>query len=231
MSAAPIGIGLMCKPPRPGTSKTRLAATLGPDAAAGLARAFLLDTATTLSRACANQNLVKKAYFRPIDAADEIAEIIGPDWPLAFCDEGDLGASMRAALEDLLLLAPAGALIIGSDLPTLPEQHIAEAATRLRAGDAQTAVVGPSADGGYYLLGIKGPAAAPLLEPMIWSTPDVLSETRLRAQRAGLRLVETGAWYDIDEADDLARVLNEPETAAVATRGVLATIGQLRPIT
>jgi rSAM/selenodomain-associated transferase 1 len=225
----PIGIGLMCKPPRPGASKTRLAATLGADAAAGLARGFLVDTAAMLSRACATHGLVKKAYFRPADAEDEIAGIIGREWPLAFCDAGDLGASMREALEDLLRLAPAGAIIIGSDLPTLPERHIAEAAACLRAGDERTAVIGPSADGGYYLIGIRGSAAAPLLEPMIWSTPDVLAETRRRAGRHGIRLVEVSAWYDIDEAGDLDRIADDAAGLAVATRAALAKIRESRP--
>jgi uncharacterized protein len=224
MSAAPpIGIGLMCKPPRPGASKTRLAAMLGADAAASLARAFLDDTAAMLSRACAAHTLVKKAYFRPADAADEIAAIIGADWPLAFCDAGDLGASMLEALEDLLRLTPAGAIIVGSDLPTLPEHLIADAAGRLRAGDERTAVIGPSADGGYFLIGIRGKAAAPLLQPMVWSTPEVLAETRRRAQRNGIRLVEVGAWYDIDEAQDLERLARDAASAS-ATRTALAQL-------
>jgi hypothetical protein len=229
MSATPaIGVGLMCKPPRPGASKTRLAATLGLEAAALLARAFLNDTAAMLSQACSAHKLIKKAYFRPADAADEIAAIIGSDWPLAFCDSGDLGASMREALEDLLRLAPAGAILIGSDLPTLPERHIAEAAACLRGGNERTAVIGPSADGGYYLIGIKGAAAAPLLEPMAWSTPDVLAETRRRAHRNGMTLIEIGAWYDIDEAEDLDRIAQDSDSHAVATLDALARLRESR---
>jgi uncharacterized protein len=229
MSMAPIGIGLMCKPPRPGTSKTRLAATLGHEAAAALAHAFLKDTAALVTRACISHHLVKKAYFRPVDASDEISAIIGSDWPLAFCDAGDLGASMYEALEDLLRFTPAGAIIIGSDLPTLPEYRIAEAAACLRAADERAAVVGPSADGGYYLIGIKGAAAAPLLEPMAWSTPDVLEQTRHRAQQSGIHLMEVGPWYDIDEAEDLARIPKDPTAIASATRAALARLGEPLP--
>jgi uncharacterized protein len=224
MNAPPIGIGLMCKPPRPGASKTRLAATLGFDAAASLARAFLVDTAAMLSGASLAHGLVKKAYYRPADAGPEITAIIGADWPHAFCDAGDLGATMLEALEDLLRLAPAGALLIGSDLPTLPESRIAEAAAHLRTGDARTAVIGPSADGGYYLIGIRSAAAAPLLAPMAWSTPDVLAETRRRAERSGIRLIEIGAWYDIDEAADLERITGDAAAPAVATRAALAEL-------
>jgi uncharacterized protein len=221
----PIGVGLMCKPPRPGASKTRLAAKLGADAAAGLARAFLADTSAMLSRASAANALVRKAYYRPVDAAEEISAVIGPDWPLAFCDAGDLGASMREALDDLLRLAPAGALLVGSDLPTLPECRLAEAAAWLRAGDERTAVIGPSADGGYYLIGVRSiSAAAPLLEPMVWSTPDVLAETRRRASRDGIRLVEIGGWYDIDEAEDLDRIMGDAAATAIATRAALANL-------
>jgi uncharacterized protein len=224
MSAPPIGIGLMCKPPRPGASKTRLAATMGADAAASLARAFLIDTAAMLSRASIAHGLMKKAYYRPADAGDEIGAIIGADWPLAFCDAGDLGASMLEALEDLLRLTPAGAILIGSDLPTLPESHIAQAAALLRAGNDRTAVIGPSADGGYYLIGIRGRAAAPLLDPMVWSTPDVLAETHRRAGRHGIDLVEIGGWYDIDEAQDLSRLAGDNAGCAAATRAALAKL-------
>lgn len=217
-----IGIGLMCKPPRPGTSKTRLAASLGADAAASLARAFLIDTAAVVSQVCLADGLVKKAYFRPADAGGEIAAIIGADWPKAFCDAGDLGASMLEALEDLLRLAPGGAIIIGSDLPTLPQAHVAQAVKQLRAGDERTAVIGPSADGGYYLIGMRSAAAAPLLEPMVWSTPHVLAETRRRAERAGLRLIDIGAWHDIDEAADLDLITTDSAAPALATRVVLA---------
>lgn len=219
-----IGVGLMCKPPRPGTSKTRLAAALGHDAAALLARAFLMDTASMLARACISHDLVRKAYFRPADAAEEIAAIIGSDWPLAYCDAGDLGASMLEALEDLLRLAPAGAMIVGSDMPTLPERLIADAAACLRAGDERTAVIGPSADGGYYLIGIRASAAAPLLEPMTWSTPGVLSETRRRADLNGIRLVEIGGWYDIDEAGDLDNLAGDAAALAPATRAAMAQL-------
>ncbi len=189
MSPAPIGIGLMCKPPRPGASKTRLAAALGDASAAVLARAFLADTAATVSRAAVAHDLVKKAYYRPADAAAEIAGVI---------------------------------------VPTLPERNLAEAAAILRSGDDRTAVIGPSADGGYYLLGIRGPAAAPLLEPMAWSTAGVLSETRRRAGHHGIRLVEVDRWYDIDEAGDLDRIGVEDDAPAAATRATLAALVKAR---
>jgi hypothetical protein len=224
-SRAAIGIGLMCKPPRPGASKTRLAATLGATAAAALARAFLIDTAATITDVARADGLVRKAFFRPSDAGAEIRDIIGPEWPLAVCDAGDLGASMREALEDLLIEAPAGAIVIGADLPDLPASAIARAAAALRAGDARTVVAGPTADGGYYLIGLKDMRAAPLLAPMAWSTPTVMAETRRRAAAHDLHLVEIEPWHDIDEAADLARIASAPRGAASATRAALGVLG------
>lgn len=221
----PIGIGLMCKPPRPGTAKTRLAATLGPEVAAELAHAFLEDTAATVASISAKQALVRHAYYRPRDAAGEITAIIGPDWPQSFCDAGDLGASMRKALGDLLKRTPHGAMIIGSDLPTLPPDHLIEAAHHLRVSDEHTAVIGPSADGGYYLIGVRSTEAWPLFEPMAWSTPDVLSETRKRAKQCGIRLIEINPWYDIDEVDDLARLQADHLLRTTATRHVISRLG------
>jgi hypothetical protein len=220
---APIGMGLMCKPPRAGQSKTRLAAGVGPEAAAMLARAFLADTAATVSRAAEPAHLVKMAFHRPADAGDEIGAVIGADWPLVFCDAGDLGASMWWALTQLLRVAPAGALVIGADLPTLPDALILDAAARLRAGGESTVVVGPSADGGYWLIGVRGEAAAPLFAPMAWSTPGVMAETRRRAAANGLDLVETGLWRDVDEAADLAEVEGAAAPAS-ETRAALAAL-------
>ncbi len=226
--AAEVGVGLMCKPPRPGQSKTRLAAAIGDAAAATLSRAFLADTAATLRRAAASSALLTKAYYRPVDAGTEIAAVIGGDWPLAFCDAGDLGASMLEALGDLLSLAPAGAMIVGSDLPTLPESHIRAAAAHLRAADANTVVIGPSFDGGYYLIGVRSlAAAAPLLAPMAWSTRNVLAETRQRARRHGLRLVEIDCWHDVDEVGDLALIGRDAAAPASATRAALERLGGL----
>lgn len=217
----------MCKPPRPGQSKTRLAARIGPERASVLARAFLADSAAMVASLAGAANLRLTAFYRPEDAADEIAGIIGEGWPRVFCDAEDLGAAMLAALAQLLRENPAGAIIMGADLPTLPPGYLAAAAEQLRQGDARSGVIGPSADGGYYLIGIRSLEAAPLFAPMAWSTPEVLAQTHARAKACGITLHELPAWRDIDEAEDLdwlAAALETPGNNAPATRAALASL-------
>ena len=66
-------------------------------------------------------------------------------------------------------------------------------------------VLGPTEDGGYYLIGMRAPRAA-LFEDMAWSTPTVLGRTLERAQRLGLRVACLPAWFDVDTAADLERL-------------------------
>jgi rSAM/selenodomain-associated transferase 1 len=228
MSLLPLGFGLMCKPPRPGTSKTRLAATVGMDTAAALSRAFLEDCARTVRDAAAQCRLDPVACFRPADAEAELAGILGPRWPLAFADAGDLGATMRDVLGQLLGRCPAGALIMGADVPLIDSATICAAARALRDGDARRIVLNPTADGGYCLLGVRSiEAAAALCAPMAWSTPGVLAETLRRAEAAGLSVHLLPVQRDIDEAADLDWLREQLERSpgrAAATRAVLGAL-------
>lgn len=223
-----IGFGLMCKPPRPGASKTRLAAGIGAEAAARLSAAFLSDCAEVAVQAGQLSPLQRVGFYRPADGAGEIAAVLGPDWPLEFADAGDLGATMRDVLRRLLQRCPAGAMIMGADVPLIDSRDIDAAAATLRTGTDQTVVLVPSVDGGYCLIGIRSvEEAAPLFEPMAWSTTGVLSDTMRRAREAGLNLTVLRPQRDIDEEQDLVWLRNairqQPERAP-ATRSALASL-------
>ncbi len=222
-----IGLGLMCKPPRPGATKTRLAAAIGPQAAATLSRAFLEDCARAAFDAATEADLAPVAFHRPADAAAELAAILGPRWPLAFADAGELGATMFDVFLRLLDLSPSGAMIMGADIPLISAQAIASAARALRESAAGVVLI-PSADGGYCLLGVRSlKAAAALCAPMAWSTPTVLQETLDRAQAAGLTAHLLPVQRDIDEAADLDWLraqLRAGAPGAAATRQALADL-------
>ena len=163
MTEAPIGLGLMCKPPRPGMTKTRLAAAIGAESAATLSRAFLEDSASAAIDAASTDRLALTAFYRPSDAADEIGAILGTRWPLAAADAGDLGGTMIDVLRQLLDACPAGAMIMGADVPLISGEAIAAAARKLRETHARGVVLIPSADGGYCLLGVRSMDAAKTL--------------------------------------------------------------------
>lgn len=106
----------MCKPPRPGVSKTRLAAVVGPGRAARLARAFLLDSADILRFLAPRYAATLTGFFAPADAAEEMADLL-PGWTLAPQPEGDLGARMGAAFGALFTPGVGCALLTGTDAP------------------------------------------------------------------------------------------------------------------
>lgn len=233
LNGVPIGFGLMCKPPRPGAAKTRLAAAIGPHKAARLARAFLEDCAAAAVAAARLQRLDLAAFFRPADAASEIGAILGPGWPLEFADAGDLGTTMHDVLARLLQRCPGGAIIMGADVPLITGEVIAASARSLGEDDDRRIVLVPSVDGGYCLIGVRSlEAAAPLFDSMPWSTSDVLRETLIRAEAARLTVHMLPPQRDIDEAVDLDWLLSSlasGSAGAAFTRAALAGMSEAAP--
>lgn len=194
-----LGIGFMCKPPAPGVSKTRLAAVVGAERAAELARAFLLDSAAIARQLATREHAALVAFHTPDDADAAMAALL-PGWRLAPQGEGDLGARMARAVELLFAQGAGRALLMGADAPTLPPALLELLLAALRDG-ADAAVI-PALDGGYCAIAFARPLPA-LLERIAWSTPTVLAETRARAGTLGLPLDELQAWHDVDEVSDL----------------------------
>jgi uncharacterized protein len=105
---------------------------------------------------------------------------------------------------------------LNSDSPTLPTSLLVEA-VQLLLEPHDIAVLGPSADGGYYLLGMKR-LCPDLFRAIDWSTAHVARQTRLRAREAGLRLVDLACWYDVDDAASLRRVIAELDSDGIEAR-------------
>ena len=111
-------------------------------------------------------------------------------------------------------------VLIGSDNPTLPQSLIEQACAAL---DADDLCIGPSADGGYYLIGLREPHLG-VFDAIEWSTSRVYGQTLARAERLGLRVASLPEWYDVDEPSDLVRLQRAgraPETVAPHTRAAL----------
>jgi rSAM/selenodomain-associated transferase 1 len=224
----PRGLVVVGKAPHAGSTKTRLSPPLSPADAADLYAAFLTDTlATALTLDWHSVTLV---YPPAEDAGDALRALVQPTIGL----KAQLGLGLGAALADAFASHfEAGfgrVVLIGSDNPSLPRRLIADADGALEDSDL---VLGPSADGGYYLIGMDRPHLG-VFERIQWSTSVVYRQTLERA--AGLRL-RTGSideWYDVDTIDDLARLhaelANQGLEVAPATRAVLARLpSALRP--
>src|SRR5262249_9144975 len=119
----------------------------------------------------------------------------------------DFGDCLFAAIEGLFALDHDSAVVLNSDSPTLPTALLAETANML-AEPGDRAVLGPSTDGGYYLLGLKSPHRR-LFEDVAWSTAAVADQTRARAAEIGLDLHVLPAWYDVDDIAALRLLRSE----------------------
>ena len=110
---------------------------------------------------------------------------------------------MSNAFHEVFAMGYARAVVIGSDIPGLPPEFIKSAFNRLNEHDI---VMGPSADGGYYLVAFNAAAfEESVFEGIQWSTPRVLAETLEKADRRGLRAFLLFELEDIDDLDDLKR--------------------------
>jgi len=135
---------------------------------------------------------------------------------------GDLGERMARILARAIAEAGRG-MVIGADLPGLPRSHLEMARDALARHEA---VLGPTEDGGFYLLGLSRVPEG-VLTDLPWSSPDTLARTERRLAGAGLGAARVPAWFDVDVPADLLRLrrlLAEDPEAAPRTRGALASL-------
>jgi rSAM/selenodomain-associated transferase 1 len=194
-------LAVMAKAPRPGKVKTRLAPPLTLDQSAAVNTCFLRDTTENLATVTASGRAAGVISYTPV--GDEV--LFDNLLPASFAlvpQRGDgFGERLLATVEDLLACGYGSVCLIDSDSPTVPaaafEQAVAELA---RPGDR--IVLGPSHDGGYYLIGLKRAHSEPFAN-INWSTSTVFAETIAAAKSADLEAVILPLWYDVDDAATL----------------------------
>ncbi len=201
---------VMAKAPRAAQVKTRLCPPLHPEEAASLAAAFLKDAVTR----AAGFGLSVLIAYTPADRRAELEEIL-PSGLLWTPQQGeDLGARMLSAMQAASVQRFSPLVLIGTDSPTIPPSLLASAFELLTADEADM-VVGPSKDGGYYLIGLKQPTPG-LFDAVAWSTPRALPDTLRNAEALGLHAVQLPQWYDVDTPDDLTRLQAELRSSQAA---------------
>lgn len=189
---------VFAKVPEPGKVKTRLSPPLTPEHAASLYESFLLDALESYTNI--------QADVRVFLGADSTSRIRYPELAGAHIQNGDdLGERMRNAFENVFSQGYDTVCIIGTDHPTLPIDHIQDAFIAARGNDI---AIGPSSDGGYYLLGMNKPSPK-LFEDMTYSHGGVFDDTMQRAIEAGLTTYILPEWYDVDDAESLARLAED----------------------
>jgi rSAM/selenodomain-associated transferase 1 len=209
--------------PVPGKVKTRLAASVGDAAATQLYRAFLLDT---IDRVRPLTEEVRVFMAMAAGRSHSGLEFPTP-WPEIFPQVGEgLGQRMHNAFSDSFDRGFKSVCLIGSDTPTLPTGLIRRAFEEVRPG---VVVLGPSEDGGYYLIGLASPQIE-LFQGVRYGTDRVLRDTCRIAERVGLEVTLLGTWYDVDDADDLARLIQEVGDGGRGCERTRATLAELHMI-
>lgn len=189
MSAA---LAVFLKAPRAGQVKTRLAAEIGERHAL---RLYRIMAARTLA-AAREAGLDASIWFTPADAGPEMRHWLGEDWVMRPQASGDLGARLAAAAE---AVDPGqGWLAVGADCPRLDAQLLREAVGAIGEG---LVVLGPTMDGGYYLIGGRAPLPD-IFSDMPWSTERLLDATRARLAAARVPWRELRMLRDVDTAED-----------------------------
>ena len=201
------GIAVMAKASTPGRTKTRLVPPLTPDEAAAFNTAFLQDVAANILSASHRASISGYMAFGPPESAGFFKAMLPPGIGLIESWLPNFGDCLLNAIDHLFALGHEAAVVLNSDSPTLPTSLLIGTATIL-AGPGDRAVIGPSMDGGYYLLGLKT-AHRRLFEDIDWSTERVARQTMDRACEIGLPVHVLPTWYDVDEVDALRLLHSE----------------------
>ena len=215
---AEVAVAVISKLPRLGRSKTRLARSLGPEAALDLHRAFLQDELLQLDRPQQWQLYLVHDPTEGEPDRRELARLLDQRVTALAPGLGDLSAELHGAFT-ALLERHSRAIVVSGDVPHLDAAVVAEA---LAALDDADVVLGIGPDGGYYLVGLK--ANHDIFTPVAMSTERTVQATLAHARHLGLRVAQVGRLTDMDEAQDLLTLADAPAEVAGRTRAVLADL-------
>jgi rSAM/selenodomain-associated transferase 1 len=200
-------LAVMTKAPRAGQVKTRLTPPLTPEEAAWLNICFLRDTTSAIAGLTSEGKSRGIAVYTPLGAENAYAGILPDEFELVPQRGDAFGERLAFATEDLLALGFDSVCLIDSDSPTVPAGAFSQAEQFL-AKKEDGVVLGPSDDGGYYLIGVKKLHRS-LFEKIDWSTERVLEQTVQRAREIELEIHLLPTWYDVDDRATLRRLCRE----------------------
>ncbi|MBW2605548.1 MAG: TIGR04283 family arsenosugar biosynthesis glycosyltransferase [Deltaproteobacteria bacterium] len=187
--------------PVPGRTKTRLIPALGPAGAADLQRRLTENILETVRRFARPREIGVEICFEG-GSKKKMRRWLGTGASLYRQVPGNLGERMYAAFLDAFQRGADRVVLLGTDIPQLRANHLEQAFDALAENDL---VIGPSTDGGYWLIGLNRPVD--LFEGIKWSTDAVFGQTLYLAKGQGLRVKTHSPLKDIDTAEDLKQVL------------------------
>lgn len=217
-----VAIGLFCKTPTTGQSKTRLSPPLHPDECAALSACFIRDVASTIAGVACENGSVAYAVYTPAGSEAALRQLLPPAFRLLPQCDGDFGIRVATATRELLG-QHAGVILVNADSPTLPASILRAAVEAMRQGGV---VLSPALDGGYTLIALSR-FHERLFADIPWSTAEVHQRTLERAREIGVPVTSVPGWYDVDDAASLAllqaELAGEPLPFATAIAGAAAS--------
>ena len=185
------------KNPEKGKVKTRLAAAIGDKMAVKLYKRFLLEMLFTLN---SGTFLFYLCYY-PETSLNDLKDWLGDHYLYIPQNGQDLGERMKNGFLEAISMNFKRVVLIGSDIPDLPLEFIEEAFGSLLEKEA---VIGPSFDGGYYLIGFRDKTFSPrAFDGIHWNTESVFEETLRALEQEGLSVHTLQPLRDIDTVNDL----------------------------
>ena len=192
-------VAVLTRAPSAG-GKSRLFAELGIPPDAALLEALLLDTIDALP----SESATRVVVVEPASHCGDVRALVPDDVVVMPQREGALGERMAAVMRTVLDSGARAIAVVGSDLPALRASSITRAFALLH-DDPTSVVLGPAADGGYYL--IAAAYVPDLFADVEWGTERVLEQTRTRAEKVGIHLHLVDTTFDIDTVADLVLLL------------------------
>lgn len=210
------------KSPEAGGVKSRLAAGIGAEKARRLYRYFVEDLLDSLDQGKGDCRL--KIFFHPPDHGTVLAKWLGSDRDYEPQRGDDLGGRMRQAFETCFSDGFEAVILIGCDIPDMTGAIVQAGFAALESGDA---VIGPSQDGGYYLIGFRPENfVREIFTGISWGTDGVLQCTRDILESKGVGVSFLPPWRDIDTFEDLAALIERhretPFAGSRTVRGFLS---------
>jgi uncharacterized protein len=200
-------VAIMAKASVAGMVKTRLVPPLTYEEAAELNTCCLADVAANVTAAARRVPIQGFAAYHPSGSEPFFDDLLPDGFRLLPPREPTIGRSLFHAAHDLFAAGYTSVCLVNADSPTLPNEILVETAQRLREpGDR--VVLGPAADGGYYLIGLKQ-FHRRLFEEIDWSTERVFRQTLARASEIGVAVATLPQWYDVDDETTLAMLARE----------------------
>ena len=192
---------LFVKYPLPGHVKTRLGKEIGHTLAAAVYKNFVRDIMDTLT----DFNAALRIFFYPARAKQRFKEWLGGRYCYIAQAPGSLGQKMRSAFKYTFNEHFNNVVIIGSDSPDLPGEYLKLSFDALTSNEA---VIGPSSDGGFYLLGFSKESFQPqIFENVSWGTAEVFEQVVKILRRNGKKIYQLPQWHDVDNFSDLKSLI------------------------